>query len=223
LDWTYLIDAQAKMTKTKKPIKATSISYTGPSMNPILRSGDILCIIPYNGQKICQGDVIAFIPPEGDQKIIHRVIFINPEGIRTRGDSCTHVDPWILSPHHVIGRVIYTMREKRQRRIYGGILGFLYSMAIRAFRAMDSSVSFLLHPAYHWMSRGGVFGRWTEGLIKTRVLSFKRPDGIELQLLMGRRVVGRWLPGKDGWHIRRPFRLFVNEESLPVNPSKSTK
>jgi hypothetical protein len=39
---------------------------------------------------------------------------------------------------------------------------------------------------------------------------------------MGRRVVGRWLPGMTRWYIRRPFRLFVDEESLPENPGKDS-
>jgi len=25
-----------------------------------------------------------------------------------------------------------------------------------------------------------------------------------------------------GWHIRRPFRLFVDEEALPENPGKAS-
>jgi hypothetical protein len=46
--------------------------------------------------------------------------------------------------------------------------------------------------------------------------------GKELQLLMGRRVIGRWLPGMSRWHIRRPFRLFVDEASLPENPARGS-
>jgi hypothetical protein len=39
---------------------------------------------------------------------------------------------------------------------------------------------------------------------------------------MGRRVIGRWLPGMSRWHIRRPFRLFVDEASLPENPARGS-
>jgi hypothetical protein len=52
------------------------------------------------------------------------------------------------------------------------------------------------------------------------VISLNRDAGTELQLVMGRRVIGRWLPGKSGWNIRRPFRLFVDEESLPENKTE---
>jgi hypothetical protein len=56
--------------------------------------------------------------------------------------------------------------------------------------------------------------------MKARAISLSHTAGTELQLLMGRRAIGRWLPGKSGWNIRRPFRLFVDEESLPENPGK---
>jgi len=53
--------------------------------------------------------------------------------------------------------------------------------------------------------------------MRPRVISFNRDAGTELQLVMGRRVIGRWLEGKSGWNIRRPFRLFVDEAALPEN------
>jgi hypothetical protein len=56
--------------------------------------------------------------------------------------------------------------------------------------------------------------------MKTRAISLSHPAGTELQLLMGRRVIGRWLPGMSGWNIRRPFRLFVDEEALPENKAE---
>jgi hypothetical protein len=34
-------------------------------------------------------------------------------------------------------------------------------------------------------------------------------------LLLGNRVIGRRPPDKDQWHISRPFRLFIDESSLP--------
>ena len=48
----------------------------------------------------------------------------------------------------------------------------------------------------------------------TRVISFNRPEGIELKLFIGHRVIGWLLPGKKERHIRRPFRVFVDEGFL---------
>jgi hypothetical protein len=56
--------------------------------------------------------------------------------------------------------------------------------------------------------------------MRPRVISFNREGGTELQLVMGRKVIGRRLEGKSGWNIRRPFRLFVDEEALPENKAE---
>ncbi|MGD8776215.1 MAG: hypothetical protein PVF76_16570 [Syntrophobacterales bacterium] len=52
------------------------------------------------------------------------------------------------------------------------------------------------------------------------MISFNRDAGTELQLVMGQRVIGRRLEGKTRWHIQRPFRLFVDETSLPENKTE---
>ena len=93
-----------------------TINYIGPSMKPILKPGDRLQIIPYHGQKIRGGDVVVFIPPGGEVKIIHRVIYVGSQGIKTRGDNCNQADPWALSSDHILGRVVCARRGNRRRR-----------------------------------------------------------------------------------------------------------
>ncbi len=209
-----------KPTETAEPIDQRSMNYVGPSMNPTLRSGDRLNIIPYNGKKIRRGDVVVCIPPEGDSKIIHRVVSVSSRGIRTRGDNSNQVDQWILSPNHILGRVVSTQRGSRRRRIFGGPMGQLFAAVLRVIHAIDSGVSFLLRPLYERLARAGTFRRWLPRWMEPRVVSFSRDAGTELQLVMGRRVIGRRLEGKTGWHIRRPFRLFVDEASLPENKAE---
>ncbi len=198
------------------------MNYTGTSMNPVLKPGDRLQVIPCDEQEIRRGDVVVFIPPGGDSKIVHRVTSVNSDGIMTRGDNCNHEDGWVLSPEHILGQVVSLQRGNRRRRIIKGPLGQFYAAAVRAIHAIDSGVSQMLRPAYHWLVRNDVFRRYLPDQIKPRVISFDRAAGTELQLLMGRRVIGRCLPGKTRWHIRRPFRLFVDEEALPENPGKGS-
>ena len=203
------------------------ITYIGPSMNPTLKAPDILRVLPYKGRKIQPGDVIVFLSPEGSHTVTHRVARVDSDGIRTRGDKSSRVDPWVLSPNNIVGRVVYAQRGNRQLPIYGGTMGRLFAVSVKVIHVIDSGISTLLRPTYYWLARAGVFRRWLPARLKTRVLSFNRPAGTELRLLMGRRVVGRLLPGRDQWVIRRPFRLFVNEASLPggnphhLTPSES--
>lgn len=200
-----------------KQIEPITMNYIGTSMNPTLKPGDKLEIIPYHGQGIRRGDVIALIPPGGDYKVIHRVVFIGSHGIRTRGDNSNQVDEWTLNPEHIIGRVVSAKRGNQRRRIFRGREGQCFALTGRALQALDSIVSSLLRPSYHRLAVTGIFRHWLPTWVKPRVITLNRPTGTELQLLMGRRVVGRWLPGMPRWHIRRPYRLFVDETSLPEN------
>jgi hypothetical protein len=206
-----------KPNKTTEQGSPNSINYLGSSMNPTLKPGDRLQIIPYDGRIIQQGDVIVFISPEDGSKVVHRVVSLNSTGIKTQGDNCNHEDDWLLSREDIIGRVVSAQRGNRGLRVYGGLLGHLLALAIRATKSIDSNFTSLLRPFYQRLARAGVFRRWLPSRMRPRVIYFNRDAGTELQLVMGRRVIGRRLEGKTGWHIRRPFRLFVDEEALPEN------
>ena len=202
-----------------KPTELKTITYIGPSMRPLLKPGDILQVISYDQQRIRRGDVVVFLPPGSPAKIIHRVVSAGSRGIKTRGDNCSRVDQWLLSPDRILGRVVYKLKGRRRRRVFGGSLGHLFGMIIRAINAIDQGVSVLLHPAYQWSARAGMFRRLLPAQMTPRLISFARPEGTEFQLLMGRWLIGRRLPGRSRWYIRRPFRLFVDEDSLLENPS----
>ena len=194
----------------------------GPSMNPTLRSGDRLDIITYNGEKIRRGDVVVFTPPGSDSNIVHRIVFISSQGIKTRGDNCSQKDEWLLSSDHIFGRVVRAERRNKLRRVAGGPTGFIWATVLKAIHSVDSRLSLLLRPAYDRLARTGTFRLWLPRSMEPKVLSFDRAAGTELQLLIGRRVIGRWPPGKSGWQIRRPYRLFVDEAALPENPAKQS-
>jgi hypothetical protein len=198
------------------------LNYIGPSMNPIFKPGDRLQIIPYNGQEIRRGDVIVFISPEDDSKVVHRVISLNSNGLKTQGDNCNSEDDWVLSREEILGRVVSVQRGDRRLRVFGGLWGHLLAVSIRVAKSIDSNLTSLLRPFYQRLARAGIFRRWLPSQMRPRVVSFNRDSGTELQLVMGRRVIGRWLEGKSGWNIRRPFRLFVDEASLPENSAKGS-
>ena len=198
-------------------------NYVGPSMNPLLLGGDGLHIVPYKGRVVRRGDVIVFIPPGGETTIVHRVVSVDSRGIKTRGDNATKIDPWVLAPENILGCVVYIQRKNRRLRILGGSMGRITALFFRSLRLFNAAVSFLLHPVYQRMCRSTCIKKGLHGLLKPRVLSFSRPEGMELQLVIGHRLIGRCLPGTSQWEIRRPFRMFLDEELLPKNlPSRVT-
>jgi len=189
--------------------------YTGSSMSPVLKATDIIYVSLCKSDQIRRGDVIVFSPPDSNDMVVHRVVSISDQGLRTRGDNNNDGDPWFINPDRIVGRVFQRQMGNRRLTIYGGTTGLLYASAIRFFCNIDSIISSFLHPAYHRLAQTDLFRRWLPDKIHIRVLSFNRSDGMEFQLLMAGHVIGRLLPGKNEWFIRRPFRLFVNEASLP--------
>jgi len=65
-------------------------------MNPTLKAPDLLQVVPYQGKEIHRGDVIVFRPPGSKGMVVHRVISVDAQGVRTRGDKNSELDLWIL-------------------------------------------------------------------------------------------------------------------------------
>jgi len=208
--------------ESRQPESLKILNYVGPSMNPLLKSGDRLHVAFSDQEKIRVGDVVVFYSPEDETKVVHRVTSMNSHGIKTRGDNCDHEDGYVLRREHILGRVVSLQRGDKRRRIFGGPLGRLFAVGVRIIRAMDSTICYVLRPAYSELAKGTMFIRLLPRQMRPRVISLNRAAGRELQLLMGRRVVGRWLPGHKRWHIRRPYRLFVDETSLPENKAEGS-
>jgi signal peptidase I len=150
-----------------------SIAYIGPSMNPTFRSGDLLQVIPYQGRKIRRGDVIAFIPPDEGQRIIHRVSRVNSNGITTQGDNSSQTDPWVLTSAQIEGRVAYARRGNRGWEVAGGSMGRFSADLVRTMRLLDRGISAFFRPTYHWIARNTVLTRFLHPIIATRIVFFR--------------------------------------------------
>jgi hypothetical protein len=191
----------------------TKLLYNGISMNPLFRDGDILEVFPYDGQEIRVGDVVAFDNPDKPGKVIHRVVAVQLSGILTKGDNCSVVDHWTLKPGDILGKVVAFRRHGRTLPVPREAPASLYLLKARQW--FDRALSRLLQPLYHRLARSGLFqgllGEW----MKPRLLYFTRSEGPEWQLWLGSLLIGRKLPHQAHWNIRRPFRLFVDETTLP--------
>lgn len=191
-------------------------AHRGSSMNPTLHASDLLQIVPYVAKPVRVGDVIAVAPPGKDHLVVHRVVRVTAEGVRTRGDNNAGEDDWCLPHGQVIGRVAAAWRGRRRRRIFGGAAGRLWAWLGRGCCTLARIVSAGLHPAYHLLARWGVVRRLLPRALRPCVVVFKAGEGYWLRLLLGQRVVGWYIPAWHQWHICRPFRLIVDEQALPL-------
>ncbi len=78
-------------------------------------------------------------------------------------------------------------------------------------------MSMLLRPAYRFLASTGLFRFSLGPRARLRIVSFARPNGVDMHLFLGRRPVGR-RSAQSPWQIRAPFRLFIDEASLPPSP-----
>lgn len=193
-----------------------SIIFVGQSMYPLLRDLDILYIAPCRGEDLKRGDVIVFNSDDGrDVSVAHRIISVAGGRYRTRGDNNAFPDERLVPPESVIGRVTHAKRGGRTIEVRGGRAGeMLAGIVAMRYRARTAILRPLVFP-YHWLSRSGLFRKLIPRSMKRRIVNIQRPEGIESQLLLGDRIVGRRKAGNTRWSILPPFKLFIDEASLP--------
>jgi signal peptidase I len=185
--------------------------HAGASMNPTLYEPDLLEIVHYDEQAVRTGDVIVFRSPEEDHLIVHRVVSITSEGVRTRGDNNANNDPWLLQPTNITGRVAAAWRGQKRRRIIEGRTGWLVAHLTR-WSHIPVRYLFLplLRPIYRFLLRLGVVYCLWPNWYSPRIVLFQKNGHSHLRLLLGKRVVGWYNVRQCQWHIKHPFRLFVN-------------
>ena len=190
------------------------------SMYPTLQVGDGMKVLPYNGRRIRPGDVVVFQHPGGKHFIVHRVVRLDGQGIHTRGDNQFDVDSLPLQPTHIIGRVAGVSRGDRTWSLAAGWRGQMVAAFARIRRLSISWTTKTLRPVYRGLVNSGLSRRFLGRQTSLRIFCFSRPKGVEMHLFLGRQPVGRWSADVKQWQIRAPFRLFIDEKSLPPSPSK---
>ena len=181
-------------------------------MDPVLKTGDILEIIPYN-ELPRKGDIVVFHSPPDNTKIVHRIISITGDKIFTKGDNNRNRDTSVISQQNILGRVIYARRGKRRISIGYGVSGRSWAF----FASKNSLLKYrLLNPVYSWLSDRGYFNKLFPLIKNTSIFSFNKKNGKELGLFLGKKQIG-YLPASGRkWLIKPPFRLFIDEKLLPL-------
>jgi len=187
----------------------------GESMRPLFRPGDRIVFVPCRVEELKRGDVIIFLPPGKQERVVHRVVSKGPEGIRTRGDANHNPDGWVIRQEDIIGRAVAVERYGQITPVAGGLAGCLLAACIRAVRRADHLASHVLNPCYRGIARTGLIRALLSPALRPRVIMFERDGAREMQLVLGRRIIGRRPAGAAAWTIRRPFRIFVDEQALP--------
>jgi hypothetical protein len=202
------------MTRTGEA-NSNAVFCRGESMRPLFRPGDRIEFAPCRIEELKRGDVIIFVQPGKQERVVHRVVSKGPEGIRTQGDANPRLDAGELRQEDIVGRAVSVERGARAMPVAGGLAGCLLSAFIRALRKSDHLASHVLNPCYRGLARSGICRALLPPALRPRVITFERDGQREMQLVLGRRIIGRRPAGAGSWTIRRPFRILVDEQTLP--------
>lgn len=91
---------------TVAPRLAGGLAYvraTGVSMRPSIVAGDLALVRAEGRYRV--GDVVAYRSDTLDVVVLHRVVAVTPQGLSTKGDNNTWLDPDTPEADEVIGRM----------------------------------------------------------------------------------------------------------------------
>lgn len=185
-------------------------AHTGRSMNPTLSYRDLLEIEPSN--QVLIGDIILF--RYKGKLIVHRIIDIAEEGIKTRGDNNEIEDFEFLTPQDIIGKVVAAWRGHKRRKIYGGLMGRLFILYIRTRRNLYRNTVPILTLIYYFIASWGILQWLISPFFIPKIVRFNCEGQNSLKLMMGSHVIGHYDCHLGCWKIYPPFLLFIRKATL---------
>lgn len=119
----------------------------GFSMCPFIRDGDIITVSPLTDEKIGFGEIIAFIHPDTDKLVVHRVVGKSQEKYFIKGDNVFKPDGLILK-ERILGCVTRIERGNKKNHLGLGAERFLTGWLNR------SLFLFVLCSVWRWAREG---------------------------------------------------------------------
>lgn len=89
----------------------------GSSMEPFIRSGDVITVAPLHKHRPRIGEVVAFIHPENNKLVVHRVVAKKDDDVFIQGDSDHNFPDGLVPKENLIGSVTRLWREGRKVRL----------------------------------------------------------------------------------------------------------
>ena len=191
----------------------------GNSMYPTLVEPMILETEPADCCNI--GDVAVFLD-RNKKTIVHRIVKCNESGFTTRGDNNLTDDESIVR-EDILGKVVAACRGEQRYRVSGGKYGYVLHRFLQIRKIFLSYFIKLLSFWYHLLSRSGLFIKILPQKYKPNIIQYHNGQA---HLYIGKIFAGRFDLRLGRWIIFRPWRIFIDEKSLPqpnkvfTNPGK---
>ncbi len=123
----------------------------GWSMAPFIKDRDVITIAPYTVKLPRVGDIVAYVRPESEKVVVHRIIGTRKGLSILQGDNGLDVPEELIPAGNILGRV--TRIERNGHDIWIGL-------GPERFMIAWLSRSRLINPLSAWLSAGlSVFSR----------------------------------------------------------------
>ena len=184
-----------------------TLFYTGSSMYPLLRRGDVLLCLETDIGRVGRGDVVVFTPLGGEGLIVHRVVRVLEDGrLVTKGDRCPSEDPVPVDSASFAYLAESRMRGYGGRvPLPGGTAGFAQAALYRAWASLRRAFARRL-PAAPAVLRSLATALWRPGIGEVRL---EGAHGPETRYVHRGRTVARWIPGLGVFQCRRLYSLVI--------------
>jgi len=83
----------------------------GFSMTPFIKDGDVITVSPLSNALPRLGDVVAFIHPETERLVVHRMVGQNGNYFLVRGDNTSSVTNDLIPKENILGCTTRVERE----------------------------------------------------------------------------------------------------------------
>jgi len=120
---------------------------TSDSMRPTFKRGDLVLMQSINTEPSV-GDIVMFRRPELMLPVLHRVVAVSENGVRTKGDARAFEDPWVIPKNEIEAKAVlwagkpivlenlgsYFILDAREVRI--GPYGNEYAFMLKLFQTI---------------------------------------------------------------------------------------
>lgn len=194
-------------------ITGDEISYQGMSMYSTFIDGDRL--IFDRDSPIKRGDVIVYPEPRRSRYIIHRVVHMTGDVVRTAGDNNWNLDSYSIDRRSIVGKVIRIRRLDTISSVRGGFRGRLYFWYMVFIHRRIRVILLQGKPLYELLVHGAIFGRLFAPFLDIRPVVLIKEGKPEIRLFLNNHYVGIRRRADRPWSIRAPFRFFIDPDTLP--------
>ena len=192
--------------------------YTGQSMSPTFRPGQLLYVRPA-AQELAPGDVVVYRDPEQQEGyVVHRVVGRSRESLMTRGDANARRDRLPVAYGQVVGQVIQAELSGQVKAVRGGRGGLWAARARWAMLRLWNRAARYLAVPYRVVRTSPTVRRVLKGIWRPRlvVIHLQTPQGEGVKVVHRGRVVARSAASGERLVWRKPYDLLHEGGDLLV-------